>query len=150
MIRGIAPIIGSGNARFSLLHVEDLAEAIKDLILHPAASRSIFELHDGHPNGYGWQDVIETIERLNHKRVFRIPVPVILLRCLAGFNVAAARAAGYAPMLTPGKVRELMHLDWTCDNEGLRRATGWQPRIGLEEGLRQTLAAVQRGIGGLL
>jgi nucleoside-diphosphate-sugar epimerase len=141
MIRGIAPIIGFRNARFSLIHVEDLAEAIKDLLVHPTQSRSIFELHDGHPNGYGWQDVIDTVEQVNHKRVLRIPVPSILLRCLAGFNAAAAWAAGYAPMLTPGKIRELMHPDWTCDNEALSRATGWQPRIGLEEGLRRTLAA---------
>jgi nucleoside-diphosphate-sugar epimerase len=141
MIRGIAPVIGLRNGRFSLIHVEDLAEAIKDLLLHPTQSRSIFELHDGHPNGYGWKDVIDTVEQLNHKRIFRIPVPSILLRCLAGFNVAAAWAAGYAPILTPGKVRELMHPDWTCENEALSRATGWQPRIGLAEGLRRTLAA---------
>ena len=141
MRRGIAPVISSRNARFSLIYVEDLAEAVENVLIHPIQSGSIFELHDGHPNGYGWQDVIETVERLNHRPVVRISIPVILLRCLAGLNVAAARTAGYAPMLTPGKIQELRHLDWTCDNEALRRATGWQPRIGLEEGLRRTLAA---------
>ena len=51
----------------------------------------------------------------------------------------AARVAGYAPMLTPGKVRELRHSDWVCDNTLLTRETGWIPRVLLEEGLRRTL-----------
>jgi hypothetical protein len=42
-------------------------------------------------------------------------------------------------MLTPGKVRELRHPDWVCDNAALTAATGWAPAVGLDEGLRRTL-----------
>jgi nucleoside-diphosphate-sugar epimerase len=42
-------------------------------------------------------------------------------------------------MLTPGKVRELGHANWVCDNAALNSATGWSPQILLPEGLQQTL-----------
>jgi len=65
-------------------------------------------------------------------------VPVSLLRLLAGLNVLLSRLGGYAPMLTPGKVRELRHHDWVCDNVAINRALGWTPRVELAEGLRRT------------
>jgi hypothetical protein len=42
-------------------------------------------------------------------------------------------------MLTPGKVRELSHPDWICDNAALSREAGWSPRTLLPEGLKMTL-----------
>jgi nucleoside-diphosphate-sugar epimerase len=42
-------------------------------------------------------------------------------------------------MLTPGKVRELCHDDWICDNTLFSSATRWRPEIDLREGLRRTL-----------
>jgi nucleoside-diphosphate-sugar epimerase len=61
---------------------------------------------------------------------------------VAGLNLTAARVLGYAPMLTPGKVRELTHSDWTADNAAICRKTGWAPRITLPQGMRRTLACL--------
>jgi nucleoside-diphosphate-sugar epimerase len=138
-LRGLAPVLGSDDARFSLLYVEDLTEAILQLLRHKNDKQNIFELHDGYMKGYSWKDVLETVARLNAKRVFCIPVPEITLRLLARLNLIAARLVGYAPMLTPGKVRELRYPDWVCDNTAIAREIGWKPRILLEEGLRRTL-----------
>jgi nucleoside-diphosphate-sugar epimerase len=137
--RGIAPILGSRGARFSLLYVEDLAEAMVQWLNSETNERRAFELHDGHPEGYAWHDVIDTIARLYDRHVFRIQVPVSILRLLAGLNLGAAQIFGYAPMFTPGKVRELSHLNWVCDNDALAREIGWTPRISLAEGLQRTL-----------
>jgi nucleoside-diphosphate-sugar epimerase len=38
-------------------------------------------------------------------------------------------------MLTPGKVRELVHDDWVCDNNAFMNDTGWQPKITLASGI---------------
>jgi nucleoside-diphosphate-sugar epimerase len=48
-------------------------------------------------------------------------------------------------MLTPGKVRELSHTDWTADNAAICRQTGWVPRITLPQGVRRTLACLAAG-----
>jgi nucleoside-diphosphate-sugar epimerase len=62
-----------------------------------------------------------------------------VLDVLARANVAMAPVRRRRPMLTPGKVRELSNPDWVCDNAALTAATGWAPRIDLDEGIRRTL-----------
>jgi nucleoside-diphosphate-sugar epimerase len=137
--RGIAPILGPSSARFSLLYVEDLAEAVVQWLNSETNKRRAFELHDGHPEGYAWHDVVDTVARLFDRHVFRIQVPVSLLRLLAGLNLGAAQIFGYAPMLTPGKVHELNHVNWVCDNDALTREIGWTARFSLTGGLQRTL-----------
>ena len=137
--RGIAPVLGSSSARFSLLYVEDLAEAVVRWLECRNHERAAFELHDGQPHGYSWNDLVATAARVCARRVLRVPVPPLVLHLAGGVNLAAATIFGYSPMLTTGKVRELRHPDWVCDNAALNRATGWGPRVGLEEGLRRTL-----------
>jgi nucleoside-diphosphate-sugar epimerase len=139
MARGIAFVPGSGDGRVSMLYVEDLAEAVRKWMLTEHLANRVFEIHDGHPEGYSWQDVINAAGALNAKRVHCVQLPLIFLKALAGLNLKTARMFGYAPMLTPGKLRELRHPDWVCDNSDLTRETGWIPHVSLEEGLRRTL-----------
>ena len=139
MSRGIAPVLRVAHARFSLLYVEDLVEAVLHWLNREDTEKSTFELHDGHRGGYTWGDVVETIARLRGRPVVRLQVPVSLVRPLAALNLMGARLAGYLPMLTPGKVRELTHPDWVCDNTPFCRETGWAPKVSLERGLRYTL-----------
>jgi len=98
-----------------------------------------FELHDGKNGGYCWEEVRETAAELFKRSVHRIDIPRVVLKTAAHLNAAAASLLGYRPMLTPGKVRELCHADWICDNTDFSRATRWQPEVDLREGLRRTL-----------
>ena len=138
--RGLAPILGRADARFSLLYVEDLAEAVVRWLDHGGSERQCFELHDGRPGGYTWGEVIKTVALFYGKTPFHLRVPESVLQLLARLNLTTAQLLGYAPMLTPGKVRELRHRNWVCDNDALSREIGWLPRISLEEGLRRTLS----------
>jgi nucleoside-diphosphate-sugar epimerase len=138
MARGFAFVPGSGKTRFSMIYVDDLAAAIQDCVLNEHLPQGVFELHDGHPKGYSWQDVIDTVTHLKSKSVRSIHMPVTGLRLLARLNLAAARVLGYAPMLTPGKIREFRHPDWVCDNATITRETGWTPGVSLAEGLKRT------------
>jgi nucleoside-diphosphate-sugar epimerase len=138
MTRGIAPMVGPRRGRFSLLYVDDLAEAVARLVVTGGTGR-VFDLDDGQPSGYALDDVVAAAERYRGRSVLRVSVPARLLGGLARLNVLGARLRGRAPMLTPGKVREIFHPDWTCDNSALAEATGWRPRIRLNEGLRRTL-----------
>jgi nucleoside-diphosphate-sugar epimerase len=139
MARGVIPVVGSDDSRVSLLYVDDLAEAAIKWLQDENCSEAVFELHDGRPEGYLWQDVIDTIEHLTGKHVRRIKVPLAVLKTLSSLNLHAGRIFGYAPMFTPGKLRELRHPDWVCDNTAFTRQTGWTPQVSLEEGLRRTL-----------
>ncbi|MDJ0891442.1 MAG: SDR family NAD(P)-dependent oxidoreductase [Gammaproteobacteria bacterium] len=136
---GLAPVPGNGRARFSLMFVDDLASAVLDWLESGGGGKAVMELHDGKQGGYSWHDVIRAAGNLRGRAPVRLPVPVPALRLAGYVGLGAARLAGYAPMLTPGKVSELIHPDWVCDNRQVFLQLGWRPRFELEAGLRRTL-----------
>ena len=102
--------------------------------LHPAGT---LDLDDGQAGGYDWDTVLLTAARVlrGGAPVRRIGVPTALLRIAAHANLAAGSLLGYAPMLTPGKLREISHRDWLCDSHDFTEATGWRATVLLEQGL---------------
>lgn len=138
--RGFAPLPAGANRRFSLIYVDDLATAVVRWLAADAGYGQTFELDDGHAGGYDWDTVLDIAGRVlrGGAPVRRVPIPVPLLNLAALANLAAARLLGYAPMLTTGKVREITHPDWLCDNSKFMLTTGWQPAFGLEQGLACT------------
>ncbi len=138
MFRGLAPLIGSDANRVSLIHVEDLVDAIVCLLGNKKQNQQqIYELHDGHQDGYSWEDIIHVVEALCGRSIYTIKIPISLVRLTGFINVQRANIFGGMPMLTPGKVRELNHPNWVADNSPLHRDTGWKPKVTLAEGLRQ-------------
>jgi len=144
LARGVAVVPGSGQGRVSLIYVEDLGRAVASVIGCEDVHGRTFGLHDGRAGGYSWEDVIEALSPLRSGRgVWRLRIPEAALRPLAAANVWAARLGGPAPMLTPGKLRELTHPDWVCDNAELAGVTGWQPQVSLLDGVRACLGRAQ-------
>lgn len=141
MARGYAPVPGRGAGRLSLLYVDDLAAAVAAWLAADVATHETFELDDGTPGGYGWDDLLRTAASVLRRgaALRRVPIPGWLLAVVGACNVGAARVFGYAPMLTRGKVRELLHPDWVADGGPFARATGWRPVHPFAEGLARTL-----------
>ena len=139
MGKGVAPLVGEPEARFSMLYVDDLAAAIQSFLEQSEWPQAIYELHDGHPGGYSWDEVVALVSRLRAKKLIKVRVPLSLLSLSANMNQFISQLTGKHPMLTPGKIRELYHPDWVCDNQSITAKSGWQPKISLEEGLRITM-----------
>lgn len=137
--RGFLFTPGAGQGRFSMIFVTDIARAVKYWVQNETACSGCYALDDGTVQGYSWDEVLEVGGQLFNRSIRRMSVPVPLLKVVAGFNLAFAHLAGYRPMLTPDKIKELCHPDWVCDNAAFSSATGWQPQIVLREGLRRTL-----------
>jgi nucleoside-diphosphate-sugar epimerase len=138
--RGIVPVIGDKNGRFSLIHVDDLAMATTCLLQSVHLQHGqCFELHDGHAGGYTWQQIAMIATSLNGKEPRCLTIPRLLMQTVGRVNLFWSGIVGYKPMLTPGKVREIFHPDWVCDNTSITAAIGWQPEVLFEEGLRRLL-----------
>jgi nucleoside-diphosphate-sugar epimerase len=146
MARGIAPLLGRHGARFSLLYVEDLADAVTKWLVSQSRESGVFELDDGHPKGYSWCEVADTFAQLRGKPMFRFHVAALPMNIVAKVNQIAASMMGYAPIVTIGKVREIRHRDWVCDNSRFSQAANWKPTVCLEEGLRATLGGTAGGV----
>lgn len=135
--KGILPVLGAPDSRITLLHVEDLVRAILLWLETEEPVTGVFELHDGRPGGYDWPGIAGIAARIRGRRVRQIPIPGVLLGSAGAASLYLSRLLGRSPMLTPGKVRELRHPDWRCDNTPLCEALGWEPRIDLAAALRE-------------
>ncbi|MDE0364910.1 MAG: NAD(P)-dependent oxidoreductase [Gammaproteobacteria bacterium] len=135
MRRGLTVIPGNRNQRLAFLHVDDLAEAIIAWLRDPGRCRhGRFEIDDGTPDGYDWPAIACAAGAPRSRTVV---VPAALLDGMARVNLAASKLFGYAPMLTPGKVRELTRECWTGADGTFGTITGWRPRYDLTGGLQQ-------------
>ncbi|TCK19066.1 nucleoside-diphosphate-sugar epimerase [Thiogranum longum] len=138
MAKGFAPVPGNKASRFSMVFVDDIAELVAAWLERETVAPGIYTLHDGRTGGYNWSDVCQIASEICHRTVRPVEIPSLLLDIPAWLNTRMSRWFGYAPMLTPEKLRELRHMDWVCDNAGLSEALGWQPRVQLREGLLKT------------
>ncbi len=139
MARGWAFVPGVAEARVTLIHIDDAVAAILAAAASVDCIDGCFEIADNRPDGYAWSELCAAVATLRGRKVRAIPVPTALLSVLGKTNLGLSRILHRAPMLTPGKVRELTHPDWSCDTAAFRQASGWTPRMELQRGLASVL-----------
>jgi nucleoside-diphosphate-sugar epimerase len=132
---GLLPVPNT-ESRFSLLHVNDLVLAIMQWSASSTPIKGVYELDDGTANGYNWATLVDLAKQVWGRSVLKVPIPLALLNMLATTNLGLARLFHYSPMLTPGKVREITHPDWVCDNSALSRVLDWRPSIQLADAMQ--------------
>ncbi|WP_420160130.1 NAD-dependent epimerase/dehydratase family protein [Nocardiopsis sp. CNT-189] len=111
-----------GTVLRDLVHVRDAARALVAALDHADALAGGHWLV-GSGSGARLGDVFSGIARLVSERVGRPPVPVLSVE-------------------PPGQAEETDFRSVEIDPSRFRDATGWRPEIPLEEGLRQTVAAL--------
>lgn len=139
LLRGWLPRLGRAEAQLSFLHVQDLARACTHWLAAAHVSTACYELNDGTRHGYGWHRLQAIGAAIRGAPVRQVHVPPALLRRVAALNLAWHRLAGGDPMLTPSKVNELVHPDWSSSNRAIAADLGWYPGIELERALRERL-----------
>jgi nucleoside-diphosphate-sugar epimerase len=133
--RGLLAHTGPHNQRLSLLHVDDLVNAIGHWVSAPESCLAeTYAIDDGTPGGYDWKAIGEAV---SDKKFRILRLPDFILKSSARVNLLFSRLFNYAPMLSPGKARELVQADWLCDNRRFCQATGWKPRLDLKQGAQQ-------------
>jgi nucleoside-diphosphate-sugar epimerase len=132
--RGFALQPNRPDARLSLIHVEDLAEALALAIERPMP-RAVREVDDGRAGGYSHGEMAAAAASALGAPVRPLAVPQRMMAAIAAVN--AIRPS--AQILTPAKVRELFHPDWVAHDRTLAAATGFSARYDLTEGFRHTI-----------
>lgn len=137
--RGLLVYAGPADQRLSLLHVDDLARAVLAwLASWQQCLHRTYAIDDGKTDGYDWPAIGEAVCSRKYRR---LKLPRLLLDAAARANLIVAKLVGYQPMLTPGKVRELVQADWLGDNRDFTAATGWKPNLDLHAGAEQLFGA---------
>lgn len=133
---GIAPQPRVPEARLSLIHVADLAEALA-LAVERLPANSTYEIDDGRTYTYG--DMATAAGEALGRRPWRVAVPRSVMACIARWNELRQALGADAQILTRGKVNEIFHPDWSAPDRRLAAAIGFQPRYDLASGFRDTI-----------
>lgn len=124
---------GSQPARLSIIHVADVVSAIMAALSGPAGT---FSLSDGRIHGYEWLELALILARVLERPVRLIRIPRLVLSGAGRVAGFLARTRNRPSVFGPGKVREMLHPDWTSPSDDFAHTGLWQPAIDFEHGLR--------------
>jgi nucleoside-diphosphate-sugar epimerase len=141
--RGLAPRPKVAGARLSLIHVADLVEALA-LALDQPPPPSTYEIDDGKDGGYSYRDMADAAGRALGRKPVSLAVPRPVMAAVARVNATGHSLGGSVQILTPGKVNEIFHGDWTAHDRRLAAALGFRPRFDLGTGFGETILWYRR------
>ena len=124
---GIVPITGKGDARFQPLAIDDLARATVIAFADPGTIGREYEL--GGPRYWTYREIMEEVLRGMGKRRLLLPMPVAVIRLVAG----AAEAIRLPFPVATDQLRQLKY-DNVGALDGVRAGFGFEPR-SMEGGL---------------
>ena len=142
--RGFAIVPAGSKGRFSLIFVEDLADAVAKLLDAPAWPGSTMDVDDGRQGGYSWRDVIAIAGDHLGRPVRRIGVPYSLAWLPVVIGQTVAKFLGRTPMLTTAKLRELFHPDWVSRSRSDTLLADWRAQTDFKEGFGRTMLWYKR------
>ncbi|WP_339825016.1 NAD-dependent epimerase/dehydratase family protein [uncultured Parasphingorhabdus sp.] len=133
---GFITLPPDADGRMSVIHVEDLCEALLALLPDQEDfTAEIFEVDDGKPGGWTQASFAKAIGWAMGKRITAVGVPKSLLRLGAKVDRLIRRDKA---KLTTDRVNYFCHDDWTIDPQRRLPTQLWQPQIETRAGLKDT------------
>jgi len=129
--------LGDGKNLFALIHVEDLSRALRLALEADTPSGRIWYATDG--ENHTLFDMGDAVEKAVGRKAIWIPIPMSAAPAIARIIETIANARGEIALLSRQKIIELTQPAWTCDDEPLRRETGYQNQFDLVTGMAQTV-----------
>ncbi|MEO5825864.1 MAG: NAD-dependent epimerase/dehydratase family protein [Gemmatimonadales bacterium] len=133
---GVAPIFGDGTMQVSLIHVEDLADALVQ-----AGTTADIEGNNyyvNHPEVLTTADLVREIGRQVGRAPTLIPIPRWLAHTALSATGGLAALLGRKTILRADKTNEFFQEAWTADPGDFIADTGWLPRFNAADGLAHT------------
>ncbi|WP_338661221.1 SDR family NAD(P)-dependent oxidoreductase [Pararoseomonas sp. SCSIO 73927] len=134
----IVPAPRAPEPRITMVHARDVASAIATLCVSGPLG-GVFEVTDARYAGHGWRELLGRIAAALGKRPRFVGVPDGAMLAAGAAADALARVTGRGGIFGLGKAREILHRDWSSSPARQLPGLVWTPRIGFEEGLRDTL-----------
>jgi NADH dehydrogenase len=119
---GIVPVPGDGRSRFQPIHTDDVAAVVVRALADPAATvGQTFEL--GGPRYWTYREITDEVLSALGKRRLIVPMPVILIRVVAG----ASELVRLPFPVATDQLRQL-RLDNIGPLDAVRDRFGFEPR----------------------
>lgn len=132
---GFVPLPPGGAT--SIIHVEDLARLLLDLVTAQSAlvSKRIFEPDDGREGGWSHKELAHAIGQSVGRKIIAPHLPRAVLQGAASID---RLLRGDGAKLTADRVGYMCHPNWVARFDRQVPETVWTPQIGGEAGLAAT------------
>jgi nucleoside-diphosphate-sugar epimerase len=137
---GFAPVFGPGRQEVSLVHVGDLARAIRLAGAEPRALGQTY--HIAHPAALSQRELAGAIGRAVRpgRTPLVVPVPAAIAAPIVRVIGAVAAATGRRSVVSGDKLAEFLAPSFATSVEKAGRDLGWRAQIEPEAGLAATAA----------
>jgi len=136
--RGWSMVPAGTDGRVAMIHVRDLCAALVGIVERPPPD-GVYEIDDGTEGGHTLRSMAVTAAEVIGRKVRIAKLPHGILGSYAALQQIAARMRGQPAIVSAGKVRELLHPDWSVHD---RRLAAWLqlgPAIDLRTGFAETV-----------
>ena len=128
--------IGTTPRTLSLIHVQDLVDAIIRAAEAPDPNQNVFFITDG--KIYSWDDVAEAAMKALEVRAQTIVIPVSLMGFAAMISEFIGKMGNKTPLLDRQRMIDLRQSSWTASSEQFFEHYKFQPQLDLNQGIKQT------------
>jgi nucleoside-diphosphate-sugar epimerase len=136
--RGWSMVPSGTDGRVAMIHVHDLCAALAGIVERPPPD-DVYEIDDGTEGGHTLRSMAAMAAEVMGRRVRIAKLPHGVLSSYAALQQITARMRGQPAIVSSGKVRELLHPDWSVHD---RRLAAWLqlgPAIDLRAGFAETV-----------
>ena len=130
------PCLSGDDQHVSMCYVEDVVQAILLASEAQESSGETFFLSDG--EDYRLEEIGDIFAQAMGVTAFCIRVPEWMISRIATLSEYLSKLSGKPPLLSKGKVEEMIQKNWVCDITKARNRLGFKPRVRLKEGARLT------------
>lgn len=135
--KGIQPMVGFQEKYVSLVHVYDLIDGI---LLSAFSDKSINQTYFiSSERGYGWEEIGDITSKILGKRVLKVKIPHLAVYTIAAISQFLSYFSEEATILNLEKAREMVQESWVCSVEKAKRDLGYEQKISIEEGIKNTI-----------
>lgn len=137
--RKMALIANHKQASISMIHVQDVVDAIYAWLRSKQATQNIYEICGAGDDGYIWEDITHIAADILKVKPWIIYPPVWMITFICWASQKIGQLRGEASILSMDKLGEIRHGDWQVHDHRFEDQFGWSPKINLDQGFAQTI-----------
>ncbi len=133
---GIIPLVGFKNKYVNILHVDDVVDGLILAGEHPDAVGKTYFI--GSDKAYTWEDIGKVTQEIIHRKTIKVRIPEFIVVIVAAIYHLIDIFSKKPSVFNFEKSKDIIADAWICDILKAKNELGFQQKITLEEGVKET------------
>lgn len=133
---GIIPLVGFKSKYVNILHVDDVVDGLILAGEHPDAVGKTYFI--GSEKAYTWEDIGRVTQEIIHRKTIKVRIPEFIVVIVAALYNLIDLFSRKPSVFNFEKSKDMIADAWICDISKAKNELGFQQKITLEEGVKET------------